>query len=204
MKVVPLDADVHATTRALLPWYAMNSLDEGEAAQVQAHLDACPSCRAELELERRLQVAQPLSVASSDVDRGWAGMRKLIRSDAQSRRRGVAAPWLRLALGLQFAVIAALGVGLAMSRAGIDAYRALGAGGAPVSANAVVMFKPDASEQEIRSALRIGGARLVDGPTASNAYLLSVPVDDHVAAIAKLRAQPAVSLAESLDARPAP
>ena len=85
-----------------------------------------------------------------------------------------------------------------------DAYRALGAPGAAATANAVVMFKPDATEQEIRSALRASGARFVDGPTASNAYLLSVRGDDHAGAIARLRAQPAVLLAESLDARPGP
>ena len=72
------------------------------------------------------------------------------------------------------------------------------------AANVVVMFKPEASEREIRNALRASGARMVDGPTASNAWLLSVPGQGHLQAIARLRAQPAVAIAESLDARQAP
>jgi predicted anti-sigma-YlaC factor YlaD len=203
MKVVPLDADTHFALRALLPWYATNRIDAAEEAQVEAHLAGCPSCRAELELERRLQAAQPLSMAAGDADRGWASMRKLMRSGAQWKQPAVAT-WLRWVLGAQFAIIATLAVVLVLWRPGIEAYRALGTPGAAMPANAVVMFKPGATEQDIRSALRSSSARLVDGPTASNAYLLSIRDEDHAAAIARLRAQPAVSLVESLDARSTP
>jgi hypothetical protein len=206
MKVVPLDADAHFAVRALLPWYATNRIEPDEAAQVQAHLAGCASCSAELETERRLQAAQPLSTAPGDVERGLAKMRKRIGSDAQ-RAQPTPTVWLRWILGVQFAIIAALTMMLMLPRPGIDggyAYRALGAPGVAATANALVMFKPGATEQEIRTALRASGARLVDGPTASNAYLLTLRGEDHVGAIARLRAQPAVSLAESLDARPAP
>src|SRR5207244_4343661 len=133
-------------------------------------------------------------------------MRELIGASTPRRspNRRPAPRWVFLALGAQFAVIALLTTLLVLPRTGSDAYRALGAPAMAVAANAVVMFKPDATEQQIRTAWRVSGARLVDGPTASNAYLLSVPSQGHVAAIARLRAQPAVSLAESLDARPAP
>jgi anti-sigma factor RsiW len=201
MNVVPLDTDEHHAVQALLPWYATHRLDSEDVALVEAHLATCPRCRAELDLERTLQTVQPLSNQRGDVERGLAKMRELIQPGPQHARP---APWLRWVLGGQFAVIALLSAMLVLPRAGVDVYRALGTPSAAPAANAVVMFKPGATEQEIRAALRSSGARLVDGPTASNAYLLSLPSQGHAAAITLLRAQPAVSLAESLDARPAP
>jgi hypothetical protein len=143
--------------------------------------------------------------STAGVEQGLARMRALIGSGA-SRPAALPARWWRWALAAQFAVIVALGSVLVMERAdsGIHRYRALGASDADAAANVVVMFKPEATEQEIRLALRESGARLVDGPTASNAWLLRVQGEGHVKAIARLRAQPAVSLAESLDARAAP
>ncbi len=203
MTLVRLDTDPHFAVQRLLPWYAANQIDAADAAQVEAHLAACLSCRAELELERRLQAASPVSVAPGDVDRGWARMLELIRTTSRPVQPA-AAPWLRWVLGAQLAIIAVLAVMVALPHTAGDAYRALGSPGAAATANAVVMFTPDATEQEIRSALRASGARFVDGPTASNAYLLSMRDDDHAGAITRLRAQPAVLLAESLDAKPGP
>ena len=205
MNVVPLDTDEHRAIQALLPWYLTRRLDSEDLARVEAHLAGCPGCREELELEQRLQAAQPLS-PEGDAERGLVRMRELIRATTP-RERPVRAPalrWMLWGLGAQFAVIAVLAMLLVLPRTGDDAYRTLGTPAAAVAGNAVVMFKPDASEQQIRAALRSSGARLVDGPTASNAYLLSVPSVGHAAAIARLRAQPGVSLAESLDARSAP
>ena len=201
MNVVPLDTDEHHAVQALLPWYATHRLDGDDVTLVEAHLANCPRCRTELDLERVLQTVQPLSDQRGAVEHGLAKMRELIRSGPQRARP---APWLRWVLGGQFAVIALLTAVLVLPRGSIVVYRALGTPSAAAAANAVVMFKPGATEQEMRAALRSSGARLVDGPTASNAYLLSLPSQGHAAAITLLRAQPAVSLAESLDARPAP
>ena len=204
MNVVPLDTDMHHAVQALLPWYLTQRLDSEDVARVEAHLAGCPSCQAELALERRLQAAQPLSL-EGDAERGLARMRELIGANAP-RRLPIHRPaprWVFSALAAQFAAIALLAILFVLPRSSVDPYRALGAPAA-AAANAVVMFKADATEQQIRAALRNSGARIVDGPTASNAYLLSVPSQGHAAAIARLRAQPAVSLAESLDARPAP
>ena len=201
MNVLPFETDAHRAVQALLPWYANHSLDGEEAAQVEAHLAGCASCRAELAFDRRLQAAHPLPGDHPEVERGLARMREMIRE------RGVhpgSAPWLRWVLGGQFVVIAALMALLVLPRSVTEGYRALGAQSATVPPNAVVIFKPAATEKEIRTALRVSGARLVDGPTASDAYLLIVSGDDHVGAIARLRGQPAVASVESLDARPAP
>ena len=214
MKVVPFDTDAHHAVQALLPWYALNSLDGEDLAQVEAHLAGCPACRAELEQERRLQSALPLaadSIAATDgggVEQGLARMRELIGSGApQAASPGPWwARWWRWTLAAQFAVIVALAsvVVLQFMDTGDHRYRALGTPSVAAAANVVVMFKPEATEREIRNALRASGARMVDGPTASNAWLLSVPGQGHLEVIARLRAQPAVAIAESLDARQAP
>ena len=43
------------------------------------------------------------------------------------------------------------------------------------SASLVVVFDPAATESDFRRSLRAAGARIVDGPTQANAYLLDVP-----------------------------
>jgi len=47
--------------------------------------------------------------------------------------------------------------------------------------------------------LRKAGARVADGPTQTNAYVLKVAAQQQVAAVQALRAEPAVVLVEQLD-----
>jgi hypothetical protein len=51
----------------------------------------------------------------------------------------------------------------------------------------------------MRDALRDSNARIVHGPTRTDAYLLTVPAERVGDAVVRLRAQPAVLLVESLD-----
>jgi hypothetical protein len=67
-----------------------------------------------------------------------------------------------------------------------------------------VRFRPEATEQEMRRVLRDSEARLVYGPTATDAYLLAVPAGLETAAVQRLRKESAVLLVESLDGRAAP
>jgi len=67
-----------------------------------------------------------------------------------------------------------------------------------------VRFRPEATEQEIRRVLRDNEARLVYGPTATDGYLLKVPVGHEKAAVARLRKESTVLLVESLDGQAAP
>ena len=207
MSIVHLGTGAHACAQSLLPWYVSGRLDGEELAQVDAHLMSCARCRADVEVERRLQAAYPLSGASGDVERGFAQARQRIdAATPRHRRAGTTPPWVRWTLAAQFATILLLVV--ALRPAGpYRGYRGLGAPGPATAANAVVIFRPDATEQQIRTALRQGAARLVDGPTATNAYLVQVPqvpAASHAAALARLRVQPAVALAESLDAAAPP
>jgi hypothetical protein len=66
--------------------------------------------------------------------------------------------------------------------------------------NVIVVFRPDVRESEMRRLLKGSEARLVDGPTAANAYVLRVPQAERAAALSQLRNDAAVVLAEPLDA----
>ena len=105
-----------------------------------------------------------------------------------------------MALAAQFTVIAGLAILLA-ERPAAPPYRLLGdADGA--GANLVVVFKPDTAEKELRRLLRANQARVVGGPTVTDAYLLAVP--DPQRARVRLRAESAVVLAEALAAGESP
>lgn len=109
--------------------------------------------------------------------------------------------WLRWAAVAQCVIIAGLLVLLARPDAPAE-YRAMGAADAnpgAASANLVVMFQPDATEHALRAALQAQGARIVDGPTVTDAYLLAVPPAERARVLQALRADPAVKMAESID-----
>ena len=205
-RVVPLNPDAHAEVQVLLPWYVTGRLEADEHSQVEAHLAACPRCQAEVEAERRLQAAHMGIASPGDVERSLAALRTRMAASSPPAAPAPAARaprawhwsgvpgWLQGALALQFAVIVGL-AGWLMATPDSD-YRVLGSAAAP--GNVVVKFHADAAEQDIRRALRASGARLVDGPTSTDAYLLAVPAGQEAWAIARLRAEPQVLLAESL------
>jgi anti-sigma factor RsiW len=220
-QVVQLGTDLHQRVQALLPWYVGASLDEAERARVEAHIAECPRCQAELAWEREIQSACAHSepAATGNADQGFALLRNRIAADAPPRqRRGVWARlkdrwlgtpgWTRWALGGQCFLVAALGGVLLVQLAPDQRYRALGgpagASGATAGGNLIVRFRPEATEQEMRRVLRDSEARLVYGPTATDAYLLAVPAGLETAAVQRLRKESAVLLVESLDGRAAP
>ncbi|MEO6378892.1 MAG: hypothetical protein ABIO37_12770, partial [Caulobacteraceae bacterium] len=71
---------------------------------------------------------------------------------------------------------------------------------ADTAGNLVVIFRPDVSERTIRTMLRANAARMVDGPTATDAYVLHVPAASRAVVLQKLRKAADVVLAEPIDA----
>ncbi|MBA5607963.1 zf-HC2 domain-containing protein [Duganella sp. FT3S] len=150
------------------------------------------------------------AVAGLDVERALAALMPRLEPERPAPATGLVpgparpwwrraaandASWLRWALAAQFAVIAGLGLLLARPAPERGAYHVLGAGAA--AGNLVVVFKPDTPERDLRRILQANGAHVVDGPTVTDAYLLSVPDAD--AARARLRTESAVVLAEALE-----
>lgn len=189
--VVELDASVHQKVQKLLPWAVLGKLSEAEQAQVADHAVICAHCREDLEWQRKLQSVQPEAGATPDLEGALA--RLAPRLDGRPGRAG-ARGWMRWALAAQLVVIAGLGGQLLRQPA---QYRLLGAS-ASADANMIVVFKPDTSEGQLRAILRAGGARIVDGPTAANAWLLKVPPGSLASSVSAMRAQTQVQLAEPL------
>ena len=63
----------------------------------------------------------------------------------------------------------------------------------------IVLFSPDTAERDLRAALVRTGGRLVDGPTASGAYIVRVPEATRDRVLDRLRQVPQVVLAEPID-----
>jgi hypothetical protein len=79
-------------------------------------------------------------------------------------------------------------------------YRLLGSRDRDVAGNVIVMFAPDTTDRELRAALGQVDGRIVDGPTASGAYIVRVVPAERPAALARLRGAEPVVLAEPVDA----
>lgn len=193
----PLGRDPHAELQALLPWYLRGRLDEAEQQRLHDHLQGCARCREELALERRLQQALPPQPVAphNEVEAALARLRPRL-----GRPQAARPSWWGWLVGGQGGAILVLLVLLARAPGPADeSFRALADPALPAAAQALVMFRPEASEVQIRSALQVGGARLIGGPTAGGAYLLRLDSAEPAAALARLRAQPGVLMAESLE-----
>lgn len=212
-RIVSLDTSAHQAMQELLPWYVTGTLSGDELAQVEEHLNGCKQCQSDVDWQRKLQAAVNLPhQAVPDVEQALARLRsQLDASQRTAKRHALSAlsdflagmargnpPWMRWALAAQLAVIVGLGVLLMPQYGQIAAYRALGMSKNTIG-NVVVVFKPETTEQELRRILHASGARVVDGPTVTDAYLLKVADPQLPQALKGLRSEPNVVLAESLN-----
>ena len=200
-RVLPLDSSEHRMAQELLPWFVNGTLAAAEAAPIAAHLAQCSRCQADASALAAVR-AVPIDVDSGgSVERGWAALRERLEARPSETSRGSARPWWRLSLQVALAgqavVMLILAGALIATTARNEPYRALGSAPAVVEANALAIFRADATEQQMREALRAAGARIVGGPTISDAYLLRM-VDLQPETLARLRAQPGVLRVESL------
>jgi len=205
----------HQNAFELLPWFVNGTLDQAEHTSVERHLQECAACRRELEWLCQLSSAYAESEPAVDCERALARIAPELQPQGAGRGpqswpdrlRSLLdgnAAWLRFAVAMQFGVIVALGWVLAIRAPA--SYHGLGAAPARSSGSIIVVFDPSARESEVRRLLREAGVRVVDGPTASNGYVLDVTDDAHTVAgaLARLRGDPAVMLAEPLQAEHTP
>jgi anti-sigma factor RsiW len=206
-EIIRLRGSPHEQAQHLLPWYVNGTLEADDAAMVEAHLAECAECRADLAAEQVL--AREVAALPIDVEHAWAALSERIDTAGPPRRLAEPVPFLRRrvamgwALGGPLAAAAAVAFAVmvvpdAPSPAG-ETYRALGSAPTAQPGNALVMFRPDARDVDLRAALTKAGARVVDGPTASGAYIVRIAPDRRGQAIDGLRATPQVVLAEPID-----
>jgi anti-sigma factor RsiW len=210
-KIIPIDSDIHRYTQEALPWYVTGRLGADERAKIDQHLVACAKCRRDLEAEREL--ATQIVTLPLDVDAGWAAVRRRIHGPGERKRppsplrafkdlfvQPTRVGWV---LAAQLLVIAATGTAYyALPRQPAAEYHALSDTAAHGAGNIIAMFRPEASEQQVRSMLLAQNARIVDGPTASGAYILMVPDDRRAEALVQLQKSKAIALAQPIDAEP--
>ena len=209
----------HREAQDLLPWLANGRLDGAELQRVQAHLDTCATCRADLDTLCTLQDVGDLPLPDLDVDKAFARLLPqldaVVPADAapvvpgwRTRLAANDGRWLRVAVGLQFCAIVVLGAllvrpsGDTQMAAQDAAYRVLGAETGADSIVAVT-FKPDTPEHELRRIVTASGAHIVGGPTVTGAWMLGsaqAPAD----VAARLRTESAVMLAEPLGMQASP
>ena len=207
-RVVRIDAAAHKVANALLPWLVNETLEGDELAFVRRHVDVCPDCRQEVEWLRELHAACIAGEAMPGASGVFRNLRRELEAPSEGRhsvarlRRPLrhTRRWWQWAMAAEFAVIIVLGGLLLTSTEGPALYRTLGAGdaGKPATGSLVVVFDPATSQAEVQRILRSAGARIVDGPTQANAYVLEVPVAQTDRAAQAIKAERAVLLIEGL------
>src|SRR5437868_6616245 len=194
----------HDEAEALLPWYASGRLDADDRLIVERHLASCAGCRDQLTLERRL--IERFRGLDPQVEAGWARLRNRIEPQPPARRERVVRPIWNLARHPAVATLAAAQFAFLVIGASLllwlsrPAYHALGSPpSAQPAADVIVLFRADATFDDVRSTLRAANASIVGGPTAADAYLLHVPVQQRDRSIARLRADDHIQMAEPID-----
>ena len=141
--------------------------------------------------------------------KSWPRLRKRIEAPVPARTKPprpspfaevwafLTRPAVAMLAATQLAFVVIAGATLVSLRQ--PAYHTLGSTPIPVAGNVIVMFRADATEQDIRNVLRSAGASLVDGPTPANAYLLHVSPRRRQLALRKLQSDDNVQLAQPID-----
>ena len=210
-RVLPLHASDHAAVDALLPWYVNGTLRGEELGRVERHVAACEQCRREVDWLRDVfaacaEIAPIPDAPASAGATGIPGFDGRIRPRTWRTRVSdgwrSTQPWTRMLIAAQLAGLVILGTLLALEPRHEPSYRTLGAAAAPAPREAIaVMFDPAITEAELRRVITGAGARIVDGPTTTHAFVLEVPAAQSGEAVQKLRAERMVRFAEPLGAR---
>lgn len=203
-RILPLDSAEHRSAQDLLPWFVNGTLSAAEASSVTRHLAHCERCQKDAAEQAQLKASAVASEPGGDIDRDWAMLRS--RIEAFPRRptgKPEGAPahpwrrWLPLTIAVQGVFVIALLLVLIGGPLHDERYRALGAAPTTFEANAVAVFRSDATNKQMRDALHAVGARIVGGPTVTDAYLLRV-TNATPEVLARLKAQPGVLSVEAL------
>ena len=204
-RVLPFDPSEHKAADALLPFYVNGTLQGEELAFVEKHLLACEQCQGEVIWLRKIFANLAANPLLADVPTDTREQpREFAGRVPDTWRAGRATPrWTRWLLAAQFAAITVLGTMLATDSTYLATYRTLGATSPSTQTpNAIaVVFDPGITESEIRRIVLDVGARIVDGPTSADVFVLELPAERADQALQALRTERAVRVAERLGPR---
>jgi hypothetical protein len=212
-RVLQFDPAAHKVADVLLPWLVNGTLEGDELAFVQQHVATCARCQREVEWLREFHAACVAGESEPDASTSAAfrSLRRKLEARPKEQRRflpgfnrwRIGQSWTRWVIAAQLAIIVVLG-GVVMVTDDLPAvYRTLSSenAGAVTSGSLVVVFDPAMTEADLRRMLRDAGARLIDGPTRTNAYVLEVPETRREQAVRLLRNERAVVLVENLGSK---
>jgi len=211
-RVFPLHASEHAAVDPLLPWYVNGTLRGEELGRVEQHIAACEQCRREVAWLRDVFAACAAIEPIPDVPASPGAMGTpsiAVPTRPPTWRTRVSAgwqstqPWMRMLMAAQLAGLVILGTLLAAEPRRESSFQTLGAptGQGRTRDAIAVVFDPAITEAELRRVITGAGARIVDGPTVTHAFVLEVAAAQSAEAVQKLRAEPLVRLAEPMGAR---
>jgi anti-sigma factor RsiW len=200
-----INSEPHDEAEELLPWYATGQLDPADRVRVEAHLSSCADCRQQLALERRL--VREFRAITPEMESGWSRLRARMASPVVIRPKQpsvleqfwalVSRPAVAGLAAAQLAFVVVSGsVLLSLSR---PVYHTLGSAAPPAAANVIVMFRPEATVQDVAQTLKSVRASIVDGPTDANAYLLHVAPQQRQSALSRLQSNDQVQMAQPID-----
>lgn len=214
-RVVTLAA-THQNVQELLPWFVMGTLDDDDRQLVERHLESCAGCRHEIEWHGQMRDANLAQPLPRDADRAFAALRArlpgALQTQSRASRFAAVVEWwrgqqsgVRWALALQPVAIAALAFALLLGtqrtvNPAPQIYHALSRPADATAGRLVVVFSPQATQAEMRRVLLASGTRIVDGPTAADAYVLAVAPERVEQALKQMRQEPSVLLIQSLEA----
>lgn len=197
MRLYPCDDPEHRTAAELLPWFVNGTLERHEQARVARHLLDCIACNKELEALREVRalLLRDRALGTPGLPDASDGARRDVPARDLDARRSLVR-WRGLAAA-QLALIAILGVALLM-RGQPALYHTLAAPTVAIAGEdtVIVVFDGRVPEKDVRDAILGVRARIVDGPGPSGDYTLHVSSSERDRAIARLRSQRGVLLAE--------
>ena len=213
-RILKFDDSAHRAADEMLPWFVNGTLDGDDLAAVDRHVRECARCRREVDLLKQLQAVCASDGPTEDATPAYRRLHERIASGRSLSSFGdrvcalllpwqCAPAWARWAIAAEFAGIVMLAAWVAMPVGEpIGLFQTLGAPATHTARGGriAVVFVPEVAESELRRIVRDAGARLVDGPTESNEYVLEVPPGDQDAILAAFRVEPAVMLAQPLTA----
>ena len=221
----PRIPDTHAEAWALLPWLANGRIAAEDREWVEAHVQACAECRAELASQRlvathvtREESVSPQPAASEEqrsFNKLWARIEAAeTASMPATGTTGVAVPvprssrtvrWLAAAVVVQAIGLGVLGLTLSSRGTNPADFKTVSSPEKRLNAPAVsIVFAPQTSMGTVNTLLTHQGLSLVGGPGGAGNYRAELSSDavasgataDSVAAV--LSKDPNVSFAEPI------
>lgn len=178
--------DTHAEAWALLPWLANGRVAPEDREWVEAHVQGCAECRAELASQRlvasqvnRDETASPQPAASDEqrsFNKLWARIELAETATPATGTTGVAVPvprssrtvrWLAAAVVVQAIGLGVLGVAFNSNRGATDTIHTVSDPEPAARLNAPtvrLVFAPEASMGTINTLLTHQGLTIVEGP----------------------------------------